>query len=176
MAIPSLSQQKSLIKPSTSGQGNVDVLSALALQIIMSPRIKLMNVHVSQQKDGADPKSNALDTLLELLAKRSKYSNSGYPAAPGGRIQLDVRMLRSLLELSKYYLIVASEFAGGCHQTQAHYKGIAFDVTYLDNKQISESHPRVKEFEQDCRYLGAVKVYGPGQAGHTHHIHAQWAM
>lgn len=167
--------QKFLIKPSTAGQNSSDILSALALQIVMSPKIVLAKTHVSQKKDGADPNSNAVSTLLETLAKRSSYADGNYSPAPGGRIALDVRMLRSLLELSKYYSIGVSEFAGGCHQTHAHYNGVAFDVTSLNSVRVSKSHPQFKQFMVDCRYLGAFKVYGPGDHGHDHHIHAQWA-
>jgi hypothetical protein len=172
MAIPK--QVRVLNKPTTDGQGNAEVVGALALQIVISGKIQLSRVHVSRVADQANARSEALAQMFGYLASRSRYADGSHAPAPGGKVMLDVRMLRSIIELSRYYTVCVAEFAGGCHSTDAHYRGAAFDVNCIDGLRVGMMHPKCKDFMQACRELGAVKVFGPPDAGHSTHIHAQW--
>jgi hypothetical protein len=173
MALPS--QVRILNKPSMLGQGDPDVVGMLCFQILRNPRITLARMHVSQIADSATARSEARSQMFGYLAGRSSYADSSHPAAPGGRVMLDVRMLRSLIELSRYYILSIAELAGGCHATTAHYRGIAFDVNRIDGISVGVTHPKYRELMHDCRELGATKVIGPPAAGHATHVHAQWA-
>lgn len=173
MALPK--QLRVLKKPTTEGQGDIDVVGMLAFQIATNPNISLAGMHVSRIADHATAHAEALSHMFGYLAGRSHYADGTHRAAPGGRIMLDVRMLRSVLELSRYYKLSIAEFAGGCHATTAHYKGVAFDVNRIDGMQVGANHPRYREFMQDCHELGAIKVIGPPSPGHGTHVHAQWA-
>jgi hypothetical protein len=152
MALPT--QFHLLRKPTIDGHVSPDVVRILAFQIVTNPNISL---------------------VFGYLAGRSHYADGTHQAAPGGEVMLDVRMLRSVLELSRYYALSIAEFAGGCHATTAHYRGVAFDVNRIDGIPVGISHPRYKQFMDDCQELGATKVIGPPSAGHATHVHAQWA-
>ena len=173
MALPK--QIRVLRKPTTEGQGDKDVVGMLAFQIVTNPNILLAGMHVSQIADHATARAEALSQMFGYLAGRSHYADGTHRAAPGGEVMLDVRMLRSVLELSRYYKLSIAEFAGGCHETKTHYRGVAFDVNRIDGVQVGTSHLRYREFMQDCRELGAIKVIGPPSHGHTTHVHAEWA-
>jgi hypothetical protein len=147
----------------------------LCFQILRNPRIALARLHVSQIADNATARSEARSQMFGYLAGRSSYADGSHPAAPGGHVTLDVRMLRSLIELSRYYVLSIAEFAGGCHATPAHYRGIAFDVNCIDGVPVGAAHSKYRDLMQDCHELGATKVIGPPAAGHATHVHAQWA-
>ena len=164
-----------LNKPTADGQSDLNVVGMLAFQILQNPRISLSKVHVKPIADRATAHSEALSHMFGYLALRSSYKDGNLPTAPGGKVMLDVRMLRSLIELSKYYTMSISEFAGGCHVTTAHYQGVAFDVNGIDGARVGIMHPKYRGFMQDCHELGAIKVYGPPSPGHATHVHAQWA-
>jgi hypothetical protein len=173
MALPM--RLRMFIKPTPQGQGDVNVVGMLAFQIVTNPNISLARVHVSQITDHATARAEALQQMFGYLAGRSHYADGTHAPAPGGQVMLDVRMLRSVVELSRYYRLSIAEFAGGCHATPAHYKGSAFDVNQIDGMRVLNNHPRYREFMQDCYELGATKVIGPPSRGHETHVHAQWA-
>jgi hypothetical protein len=173
MALPT--QFHLLRKPTIDGHVSPDVVRILAFQIVTNPNISLAGVHVSRIADNATPHAEAFQQVFGYLAGRSHYADGTHQAAPGGEVMLDVRMLRSVLELSRYYALSIAEFAGGCHATTAHYRGVAFDVNRIDGIPVGISHPRYKQFMDDCQELGATKVIGPPSAGHATHVHAQWA-
>jgi hypothetical protein len=108
--------------------------------------------------------------MFERLAQRSQYQK-----APGGMVSIDVRLLRALVELSRYYSFSISELAGGSHSKRSeHYEGRAFDVNIINGVRVSSSHPDHREFMSDCRQLGADHVLGPPQKDHDTHIHVGW--
>lgn len=164
-----------LFKTSADGQQDDATISALAVEIVLNRRIELARIHVSKVKDSADPYSNALFQMFELLAHRSRYADGNHKPAPGGGVKLDVRMLRAIIELTKYYTFSISEFAGGCHASQAHYRGVAFDVNRIDGKGVNLFHRNYRDFMADCTELGATKVFGPPSKGHETHVHAEWS-
>jgi len=173
MALPK--QIRFVTRPTTQGQGDIEVLGMLAFHIVTNPKISLARMHVSRVADLATSRKEALSHMFGYLAARSHYADGTHRPAPGGQVMLDVRMLRSVLELTRYYTLSIAEFAGGCHATTAHYHGVAFDVNRIDGVQVGTNHPRYRDFMQDCHELGAIKVIGPPSAGHATHVHAQWA-
>jgi hypothetical protein len=91
---------------------------------------------------------------------------------------IDIRVLRSVLELTRYYTFSIAEFAGGCHESNSsHYAGRAFDVNVIDGRGVRIEHPKCQSFMNDCCALGAARVLGPpnGGKGHATHIHAERA-
>jgi hypothetical protein len=67
------------------------------------------------------------------------------------------------------------ELAGGVHPPDSpHYAGAAFSVDRLNGQPVAPRSPDVGRFREDCRRLGAVRVLGPGAAGHEGHVHAAW--
>jgi chitosanase len=151
--------------------------SELAADILASPNIGLATVHVSGISDNANARQNIRDTANGLAARRSNYGN-----APGGTVLLDVNMLSGLLALAEDYEIEISELCGASHSaTSRHYKGKVADITHINGIHIhnNPSNPGFgtqREFQERCRDLGANEVLGPGDAGHSRHIHAGWPL
>lgn len=125
----------------------------------------------SRVQDGADAFSNIKDTAAGGKAKRSAYET-----APGGTVDLSETMLKALLTLRKVhgFTFKVSCIAGGSHSSRSwHYEGTALDFIALNGQWVDES-PHVAKFMRLCRELGAKEVLGPGDNGHSTHIHAAW--
>jgi zinc D-Ala-D-Ala carboxypeptidase len=160
-----------LVRTSSFGQEDMAIVGPLALQILLSPKIELARGHVSGVHDRATATHNAVHHMFGHLARRSQYEK-----APGGMVSLDIRLLRALLELSRFYTYSISELAGGSHSKGSdHYRGRAFDVNVINGTRVSVTHPDYREFMNDCRQLGATLVLGPPQKDHATHVHAGWA-
>src|SRR5262249_1593103 len=131
---------------------------------------QLARHHVSRVPDRANPRSNTVHQLFEIAANRSAYER-----APGGTVQLDVRVLRALIELARHYTFAVSELAGGSHSRGSlHYQGTAFDVNVINGRPVGLNHPDYRGFMADCQALGAARVIGPPSPGHHSHVHAEW--
>lgn len=144
--------------------------ATLAQQILNDGRIDLATSHVSGVADNATARQNISDT-----ANGQEASRSSYGTAPGGTVALDVRMLQALVTLSQTYTFAISEICGGSHNaTSRHYAGIGFDVNRINGQPVSANHPDQAAFQAACRHLGASEVLGPGQQGHSTHVHAAW--
>jgi len=91
-------------------------------------------------------------------------------------VRLDPLMLRAIKILAKEgYRFRVTVLAGASHSSKSrHYAGLAFDVDHLNGFKISDSHPYWRRFLQRCRELGATETLGPGDAGHSRHVHAAW--
>jgi hypothetical protein len=77
--------------------------------------------------------------------------------------------------LATEYSFSVSELAGASHSRNSrHYAGIAADFNILNGQHVRVSHPDVAAFRARCRSLGATEILGPGQAGHSTHVHAAW--
>lgn len=144
---------------------------ALAQLLLQHEGVSLLDFHVSGVKDAATAKKNLTQAAEGRRAKRSYYGN-----APGGEVQLDLRMLRTLLILAyEGYTFRITELAGGSHSCNSrHYVGVSFDVDYLDGVKIRRGHPTYRRFLNRCRELGATEVFGPGDRGHSTHLHVAW--
>lgn len=144
----------------------------LAQQILASSRVELWPYSPvsSGSSDGADARSNIEDTAAGRAAQRSSYQN-----APGGSVYLDVRMLRGMISVANTYSVRVTSIAGGSHSVNSrHYSGIAFDIDRINGQGVSSSNPNYRNLESICRSAGATEVLGPGDAGHSSHIHCAW--
>lgn len=147
-----------------------DTTAALAKRIQQSPKIVLARSHASGIQDNATAFDNIKDTAEGRAAHRSSYGN-----APGGVVNLDPRMLRGMLDLAESFSFSVAEFCGGSHNPNSrHYAGCTADINTINGKHVSRDNPSAAAFQQRCRELGATEVLGPGDPGHSTHIHAGW--
>jgi zinc D-Ala-D-Ala carboxypeptidase len=135
------------------------------------PKISLMRRQVSERSDGASSWDNIVATSGGGNARRSWYGN-----APGGYTKLDPRMLRAMKILAKQgYQFRVTSIAGGSHSRGSrHYAGLAFDVDQINGIKVGYGNPYWREFLKRCRELGATETLGPGDSGHSRHVHAAW--
>ncbi|WFU23926.1 murein L,D-transpeptidase catalytic domain family protein [Bradyrhizobium sp. CB1717] len=146
-----------------------ETTASLAMRILHSPKIVLARGHTSGVQDNATAFDNIKDTAEGRAAHRSSYGN-----APGGVVNLDPRMLRGMLDLAESFSFSVSEFCGGSHNTNSrHYAGCTADINTINGQHVGAG-PSAASFQQRCRELGATEVLGPGDAGHSTHIHAGW--
>ncbi len=147
----------------------------LANNVINHGGISLLTFHPSPpdpiyNEDGATAWDNMLDTANGLMAKNSCYQN-----APCGQTYLDVSMLQGMLTLANSYTYRVTSIAGGSHSVNSrHYVGVAFDIDIINGIGVSGSNPYYASFMQTCVNLGATEVLGPGDPGHSTHIHCAW--
>lgn len=133
-------------------------------------RLELLPIQVSGRNDGADARSNIVDTALGRPAKRSSYEN-----APGGRVPLSFALLEGLEVLSREHDFRLTSLAGGSHSARSrHYLGVSFDLDRLDGLPVNKDHPGYRDFMAQVRALGATEVLGPGDRGHDRHLHVSW--
>lgn len=157
-----------------SGSGSLGSNSArkvLAKSLLQDPKVSLANFHVSGRRDSA----TALDNMRQASAgKRSQRSS--YQRAPGGATYLSTRMMRAMKILSREgYSYRVTELAGGSHsRNSSHYRGVSFDVDYINKVKVGYGNPYYRRFMKRCRQLGAKDVGGPGDGGHRTHVHAEW--
>ncbi|HEX6291579.1 MAG TPA: hypothetical protein VFZ66_20515 [Herpetosiphonaceae bacterium] len=121
--------------------------------------------------DGATPADNIRDAAAGRAANRSNYGT-----APGGTVTLKHALLFGMQKLKERYnhTYRVTSIAGGSHSsTSLHYAGRAFDVDRVNGQEVSYTYPH-NTFQQHCRELGADEVLGPGDAGHSTHIHCAW--
>jgi len=126
----------------------------------------------SSSTDGADARSNIRDTANGGPAKRSSYGT-----APGGSVYLDTRMLNGMLKAANTYTFRVTSITGGSHSSGSrHYSGLAYDTDVINGVSVSARgrDSVVSGFMQTCRNLGATEVLGPGDAGHSSHVHCAW--
>ncbi|MEU2247542.1 peptidoglycan-binding protein [Streptomyces sp. NPDC019224] len=145
--------------------------AALARQILAQKQIALATVHPGGKHAGSTARQNIVDTSNGKGALTSPWGDK-----PNRRVPLDPRMLNGLLKLrTQYgYRISVSEIVGGDHSgTSRHYAGIAFDVNYINGRHVGSGAPH-KQFMAACKKLGAREVLGPGNAGHSRHVHCAW--
>ncbi len=147
-----------------------ETTASLAKRILQSPKIVLARGHASGIQDNATALENIQDTADGRAARRSSYGN-----APGGFVNLDARMLKGMLDLEELFSFSVSEICGGSHNTNSrHYAGCAVDINTIDGQHVGSSNQSAAFFQRRCRELGATEVLGPGDAGHSTHIHAGW--
>ncbi|MES4909325.1 MULTISPECIES: hypothetical protein [unclassified Streptomyces] len=148
---------------------------ATARSILNHRGISLATTHDSGRHDKANAKQNIVDTAAGRKARRSHYGT-----APGGSVTLNKNMLNSMLKLNtaKRFTFRVTEVAGGSHSPRSkHYAGRAFDVGTVNGKRVSTGgagYNNAKKFMRACRSYGAVVVLGPGDSGHSTHVHCEW--
>lgn len=143
----------------------------LAKYLLQSPRVSLLDYHVSGVRDSASARQNLLQTAQGAPARCSYYGR-----APGGKTWLSLNMLRALVTLTREgHSFRITELAGGSHSSKSrHYCGVAFDIDFLNGRKITPGHPTYRRFMRRCRELGATEVFGPGTRGHSSHVHIAW--
>lgn len=158
----------------TSGSsGGGTSRAQLAATIRDSSRITLLTFHVSGISDSpSTARQNIVDTANGLPAKTSSYSDVGRT-----NVYLSTSMLNTMVKLANSYGFTyrVTAIAGGDHSsTSRHYAGVAFDVDMINGSGFSSRTTAVSSFMQRCRDNGATEVLGPGDAGHSTHIHCAW--
>ncbi|MFU9036064.1 MULTISPECIES: hypothetical protein [Streptomyces] len=146
--------------------------AALAQQILRTNGIALATTHVSRPHPASSARQNIVDTAHGRGALTSPWGDR-----PNRRVALDTRMLGGLLKLrTQYgYRIAVSEIVGGDHSTRSkHYAGLAFDITHINGRHVGSGAPH-RALMAACRKLGAREVLGPGNAGHSTHVHCGWS-
>jgi len=144
----------------------------LAKRVLAQPnKFKLANYHLSGKRDNATALKNMQATAAGYSARRSYYGKS-----PGGYCKLQPNMLRGMLKLADMgYSISISEIAGGSHSSNSrHYQGVAYDVTYINGIKVGWNNPYYRAYMKRARALGATEVLGPGDRGHSGHLHIAW--
>ncbi len=155
----------------SGGAGSPKVRRASSQSILIHSRINLADYHVSGRHDRATALHN-----VEQATDGGPSRRSTYQKAPGGKVLIDTRVLRALEKLADSgYSMRISELAGGSHSSRSrHYAGIAFDVDQINGVKVNYSNPYYKAFMKKCRRMGATEVLGPGDSGHSGHVHAAW--
>lgn len=155
------------------GQGAVVSDWLLAKRILHhGGAISLYNRQVSGRNDGADASSN-----IRAVSQKQSARNSCYGNAPCGRTRLDARMLQAMVILRQVYgySFRVTSMAGGSHSAGSrHYRGVAFDVDTINGSSVRGNRTLARQFMQACRTLGATEVLGPGNRGHSGHVHCAW--
>lgn len=153
------------------GGGSSARSAEYAAWIKNSPKIILLRRQVSGRYDGASSWDNIVATSHGARARRSWYGT-----APGGYTRLDPRMLWAMRVLAQDgYTYNVSSIAGGSHSRNSrHYAGLSFDVSAINGRKVRWGSPYWRAFLRRCRQLGATETLGPGDRGHSTHIHVAW--
>lgn len=142
----------------------------LASLVNRNPNITFASSHVSGVSDDANAQQNITDAAAGNDVSRSNYQN-----APGGTTSLNQDTLTAMNDLGKDYQYNVSEIAGGSHSVGSqHYGGNAFDVNTINGSGVSSTNADVAGFKQGLNDNGSTLTLGPGNAGHSTHLHGQW--
>lgn len=121
----------------------------------------------------ASPKSNIRDT-----------ANGGKASAGGGhvggkKVYLSKNMLSWMRDYGKGHSYRVTAMVGCGHSSNSkHYRGLAVDIDKANGTKISMSssgRAAAKKVMSSCRNAGATEILGPGDAGHSTHIHCGWS-
>lgn len=162
--------------PPQTVTGSTQQLGQQVLALHNSGKIILASNHASGNTDNANALQNIKDTSDGKTAQRSSYQD-GSLKTPGGTTSIDPQVLQAIISLeAKFGKFTISEIAGGAHSNNSdHYTGRAFDVSQINGSGVNSSHPKFKDFMNECTRLGAKLVLGPGNTGHSTHIHCSWS-
>jgi len=145
-----------------------------AIYIRDNTGITLATSHPSGITDTASTaRQNIVDAAACKASKTSAYSDVGVTS-----VWLHTGMLSCMktLRATYGYTYRVTEIAGGDHSsTSYHYRGTAFDVGTINGSGVSSSNPYWSTFNQRCRNMGSIESLGPGDAGHSTHVHNAWA-
>lgn len=144
-----------------------------AIYIRDDSRITLATSHPSGITDTASTaRQNIVDAAACRASKTSAYSDVGVTS-----VWLHTGLLTCMRNLANTYGYTyrVTEIAGGDHSsTSYHYRGTAFDVGTINGSGVSSSNPYWSTFNQRCRNAGAIESLGPGDSGHSTHVHNAW--
>lgn len=120
----------------------------------------------------ASPRQNLLDT-----------ANGGQASTGGGdvgyrRVWLNTSMLVAMRDFGVSHSYRVTAIAGCNHSTTSwHYTGNAIDVDLVDGVKISTTtsgRAAATKLKNFCKARGATQILGPGDAGHSGHVHCGW--
>lgn len=121
----------------------------------------------------ASPKQNIRDT-----------ANGGKASAGGGhvgakKVYLSTNMLSWMRSYGKSNSYRVTTIVGCGHSSNSkHYRGLAVDIDFANGTKISTSssgRSAANKVMSSCRKAGASEVLGPGDAGHSGHVHCGWS-
>ncbi|MEM9080551.1 MAG: hypothetical protein AAGC74_07670 [Verrucomicrobiota bacterium] len=143
----------------------------LAKSLLGDPGVEFAAYHVSGRRDQATAMHNMRQTAAGLQAARSSYGK-----APGGYTYLSSQMLRAMkIMRDRGYRFHVTSIAGSSHSRKSrHYLGVAFDVNRINGVKVGYGRPYWREFIRQCEAMGATETLGPGDPGHSGHIHVAW--
>ncbi len=145
-----------------------------AIYIRDDTRITLGTSHPSGISDpNSTARQNIVDTANCNPARTSGYSDVGVTS-----VWLHTGLLTCMRNLANTYGYTyrVTEIAGGDHSSGSyHYRGTAFDVGTINGSGVSSSNPYWSTFNQRCRNAGSIESLGPGDAGHSTHVHNAWS-
>lgn len=159
-------------RPKDNGVRRVRSTSAsLAHALLYHPKAEFANYHVSGRRDRATALDNIQQTAAGLPAARSAYGT-----APGGTVQLSPQMLYAMKTLAdEGYSFHVTAIAGSSHSSRSrHYLGVAFDINKVNGVPVRSGSPYWRDFIRKCEAMGATETLGPGDRGHSTHIHVGW--
>lgn len=166
-----------LVKGSTGGGGNDGggggggggSRSGMAKDILNDGGITLLHFCGPSY---ASPKSNIRD------AANGKKSSAGGGHAGASKKYLSTKMLKWMRDYGKGHSYRVTTIMGCRHSsTSKHYRGLAVDIDHANGTKInmsSSGRAAARKVMSSCRAAGATEVLGPGDAGHSTHIHCGW--
>ncbi|QHC62104.1 peptidoglycan-binding protein [Rathayibacter festucae] len=142
--------------------------AATAQAILDNPGIELYEL-------GSDAASTSLanirDTAAGQPAKTSPEGDAGVTS-----VALNPAMLDALLKLNTQYghTLRVTSIAGEDHSTgSGHYTGDAVDIDLIDGVRVYEGADH-QAIQNACAEMGATLTLGPGDAGHSDHVHCEF--
>ncbi|MDP0489433.1 MAG: hypothetical protein Q7Q71_00095 [Verrucomicrobiota bacterium JB023] len=160
------------VKDETTGIGRLfSSRQGLAQSLLNHKNVELANYHVSGRRDRATALDNIKQTAAGLPAARSSYGT-----APGGQIELGEEMLYAMKVMAdRGYRYHVTSIAGSSHSRRSrHYLGVAFDINRINGVPVRAGSPYWRDFIRQCEAMGATETLGPGDPGHSTHIHVAW--
>lgn len=142
--------------------------AATAQAILDNPGIELYEL----SPDAASTSlANIRDTAAGQPAKTSPESDVGVTS-----VALNPAMLDALLKLNTQYghTLRVTSIAGEDHSsTSGHYTGDAVDIDLIDGVRVYEGADH-QAIQNACDEMGATLTLGPGDAGHSDHVHCEF--
>lgn len=160
---------RSLVKGGGGGGGGGGSRAGMAKDILNDGGITLLHFCGPSY---ASPKSNIRDT-----------ANGGKASAGGGHVgakkgYLSKNMLKWMRDYGKSHSYRVTTIMGCSHSSNSkHYRGLAVDIDFADGTKVSTSSSGrsvASKIKSSCRAAGATEILGPGDAGHSGHVHCGW--
>ncbi|SMH46439.1 Peptidoglycan-binding (PGRP) domain of peptidoglycan hydrolases-containing protein [Rathayibacter oskolensis] len=142
--------------------------AATAQAILDNPGIELYD-------SGDDPASTALANIRDTAAGQPAKTSPGGDAGVTS-VSLDPAMLDALLKLSTQYghTLSVSSIAGEDHTSASrHYTGNAVDIPIIDGTFVAAGADH-QSVQNACDEMGATLTLGPGDEGHSDHVHCEF--
>ena len=151
------------------GGGGTTTRAALAKSILNDKGITLLHFCGPSY---ASPRQN----IADAAAGRQSFTGGGDVGKRA--VWLDTRMLTFMRDFGVNNSYRVTTILGCDHSsTSNHYKGTAVDIDYANGVKVSTTTSgrniaaKIKNY---CRSKGATEILGPGDAGHSGHVHCAW--